>query len=379
MKNSIIFILFITLWVSCTNKNNFKISGTVKNASGEKLYFLQDNLLKSIVLDSVKLDENGSFTFSSTRPEYPEFYSLKLNNKSINFAVDSCEKIVIETQNKGFATNYEISGSQPSLRIRDLRKSIMNIELQISELRNITVKEDGNNKVEQIKKDIEAHKQMAKKLILENPRSTAAYFALYQQVNNTYLFVPTDKEDRIYFSAVATAYNTYMPEYIRTKNIYGLVLDAIKTERKVIQKQNWDNLMEESGVGYIDIVLPDRNNKESKLSELEGKVILIDFSTYNDKESIAYTFSLRELYDKYKSKGFEIYQISLDNNKLLWEETVQNLPWICVRDNEGANNPYLQTYNVRTIPTTFLLTRKGDIIARDLNFAQLDKEIKKNL
>ena len=307
MKKLILSFLAIALLASCNDKNSFKISGTVKDAKGEKLYLQYDGLMKSNILDSVTLGDDGEYKFKAPRPEYPDFYSLKLSNKSIVFAVDSCEEITIDTQNEGFATDYKIIGSYASSKIQQLRKSLMNIEIKISELRKTEDQVAKNAKLEEIKKDIDAHKQMAQKLIFEDPRSAAAYFALYQQVNGTYLFTPYDKDDRKYCGAVATAYNVYMPEYIRTKNIYGLVMDAIKNERKETQQRNWNQLMEEAGKGYIDIALPDKNDNIRKLSEFEGKVVLIDFSAYSDKESVAYTFALRELYNKYHGKGFDIF------------------------------------------------------------------------
>jgi glutathione peroxidase-family protein len=170
-----------------------------------------------------------------------------------------------------------------------------------------------------------------------------------------------------------------MTEYNRTKNIYNLVMDAITNERKSKEKEMWEKVMEESGKGYIDIALNDRNDKERKLSDLEGKVVLIDFSSYDSKESVSYTFGLRDLYNKYSNKGFEIYQVSLDRNKLMWQKAVENIPWVCVRDEAGPQTSYLLTYNIRSIPTTFLLNKKGEIVARDLDLTTLENTIKKSL
>jgi len=379
MKKSILSLLIIALLVSCNNKAKFKLTGTVKDAIGDTLYLVYNGLAKTMVLDSVKLDEKGNFKFSSPKPAFPDFYSLQLKDKTLTFAVDSNETINIESQNIGFATEYTISGSYTSTKIQQLRKSVMAIETKISEVRKDKNTETRTAKIEEIKKDIDLHKEMARKLILENPRSAAAYFALYQKVNNNYLFDPYIKEDRIYCAAVATAYNTFMPEYDRTKNIYNLVMDAIKTERKSINQERWDQIVKESGIGYINIKLPDSKNIEHNLSDLEGKVVLVDFSSFASKENVSYTFALRELYNKYHKKGFEIYQVLVDNNKQLWEQISENIPWVCVRDKEGSNTKYLQTFNIRTIPTTFLIDRKGDIIARDLSFGELENLIKKSL
>ena len=379
MKNTIFVLFIIVGLVSCNQKDRFKVDGTVKNAQGEMLYLEYAGLLKTTVLDSVKLSENGEFSFKSARPAFPDFYTLRLNNKTITFAVDSCEEISIETQSANFASDYKLVGSNTSLQIQKLRKSVMEIQQKVNELSSGLSSEERTAKTNVIINDIETHKEMARKLILQNPRSAAAYFAIYQKVNNTYLFSPYDKADKPYCAAVATSYNAYMPEYDRTKNLYSLVMDAIKTERKTKDKEVWNKIVEESGTGYIDIALNDKNNAVRKLSEQEGKVVLIDFSAYESKESVAYTFQLRELYNKYHSRGFEIYQISLDRNKLVWEESTENIPWVCVRDEAGPNTTYVATYNISSIPTTFLLNRKGELVARDLSYPDLVKAIETDL
>jgi len=156
-------------------------------------------------------------------------------------------------------------------------------------------------------------------------------------------------------------------------------MDAIRTDRKAKEKEAWNEVLATQGTGYINIILPDKNNVEHKLSSIIGKVILIDFSAYESKQSVDYTFTLRELYDKYHSRGFEIYQISLDQNKQLWHAATKNIPWICVRDLNGPNTRYAVSYNVSEIPTTFLMDRKGNIISRSLGLNDLRKAIEKNL
>ena len=379
MKKTLIVFLILVGMISCKQHNKFTISGSVKDAAGEMLYFEYSGLLKTTILDSVRLRSNGSFKFKSNRPAYPDFYRLRLIDKIITFAVDSCEDITIDAQNAGFATNYKVTGSETSKQIQILRKSVMNIQKLANGLTSSMDASERNAKIAGIEKDIEVHKEYAKKLILQNPRSTAAYFAIYQKVNDTYLFSPYNKSDKPFCAAVATSFNTYMPDYERSKNIYALVLDAIRTDRKAKDKETWNEVLATHGTGYINIVLPDKNNVERKLSSLIGNVILIDFSTYESKQSIDYIFSLRDLYEKYHSRGFEIYQISLDQNKQLWQQSTKNIPWICVRDLNGPNTRYAESYNVSEIPTTFLIDKKGNILFRSLGFEELKKEIEKNL
>ncbi len=365
--------------VACNSADQFKIAGTVENAAKETMYLEHIGLLKTDLLDSVVLSKDGEFKFKAPRPEYPDFYRLRIGAKTIDFAVDSCETITVKADAKSFASSYQLEGSQTSDDIQQLRKSVSDIQRKVNSITPEMSAAERNAKIAEITADIEKHKVMARQLILQNPRSAAAYFAIYQKVNNSYIFSPYVKEDKPYCAAVATSYNTFMPEYVRSKNLYGLVMDAIQTERKEKANQEWAEIINNASAGYIDIALNDKNNKQRKLSELEGKVVLIDFSSYEMENSVQYTFELRELYNKYSGRGFEIFQISLDRSKLLWEESVANLPWVCVRDENGPNTTFVSSYNVRAIPTLYLMNREGVIIGRDMSFEELNAKIAKLL
>lgn len=379
MKKTLVLLLAIAGLVACKQNDRFHVSGTVKDADGDMLYIEHSGLLKTTVLDSVKLDADGDFSFKSARPAYPDFYRLRLKNKVITFAVDSCEDIQFAAQQKNFSTDYKVTGSLTSAEIQKLRISLMDIQQKADALNQEMSSEVRNAKIEEIKAAIEVHKEMARKMILENPRSAAAYFAIYQKVNDAFLFSPYVKEDKPFCAAVATSYNTFMPEYERSKNLYSLVMDAIRSERKAKANEMWDEVLQKVGKGYIDIDLKDNKNNSRKLSALEGKVVLIDFSSYAADGIVDYVFALRELYNKYHSRGFEIYQVSVDDNKLLWEKSVENIPWVCVRDEAGSNTTYIQSYNLSTIPTTFLMDRKGNILARSPGFQELSQLIEKSL
>ena len=379
MKKILILGITAVALFSCNNSKTFLVEGTVNDAEGKTLYLDHSGLLKPASVDSVKLRSDGNFSFKVAAPDYPDFYRLRLENKIIVFAVDSTETIRIEAAFNNFAINYTVSGSESSVRIQQLRKSVSDIQQKVNTLKpDMPVSERGQ-KIAEIENDIETHKEKARNIILNNAKSTEAYFAIYQQINNNFIFSPYIKEDKPYVNAVATAYHTFMPEYVRSKNLYNLAMDAIKIEREEKTRQTWTEIVETSGKGYIDIVLPDINGKEKALSELEGKVVLIDFSAYEPEGSVQYIFELRELYNKYNKRGLEIYQISLDRNKLFWENSVENIPWICVRDEKGMGTPSVGWYNVSSIPTVFLMDRKGNIILRSLSFEELDAKIREIL
>jgi len=127
MKKTLIVILIVTGFISCNRHDKFTISGSVNGAGGEKLYFEHSELLKTTILDSIQLPPNGIYKFRSKRPKYPDFYRLRLMDKAITFAVDSCEDITIDANSTNFATDYTVTGSATSQQIQKLRRSDMQL------------------------------------------------------------------------------------------------------------------------------------------------------------------------------------------------------------------------------------------------------------
>ena len=105
---------------SCNSGPQFKVNGVVSDANGKMLY-LESSALEGIIpLDSVKLKGNGSFSFRQARPESPEFYRLRVDDKVINFSVDSTETIEIKAPYVDFAAAYTVEGSENSQKIKEL-------------------------------------------------------------------------------------------------------------------------------------------------------------------------------------------------------------------------------------------------------------------
>lgn len=378
MKKILPFLL-IFLLAACNKENKFKVEGVIEGAEGEIVYLEYNGLTNSTLLDSTVIKSDGHFSFSSLRPEYPDFYKLILKGKQLHFAVDSVETIIINSNIDQFSTDYTISGSETNSEILQLRRSVAAIQKKANQLIQGMDASDRERIVGELTTMIETHKSMARPLILKNPRSAAAYFAIFQKVNNVYLFSPYVKEDRPYCAAVATSFHTFMPEYDRSKNLYALVMDAINAERLQRREESLQEMINNATAGYIDIELPDRTRTIRKLSDLKGKVVLLDFSAYESRESVQYTFALRDLYTKYSAKGFEIYQVSLDRNETLWNDATAQIPWVAVRDQNGPASVVAGTYNVTQLPTYFLISKEGDILGRNMNIQELERTIQQQL
>ena len=108
---------------------------------------------------------------------------------------------------------------------------------------------------------------------------------------------------------------------------------------------------------YPDLAAPDMYGNEIKLSSLDGYVVLVDFWSAELGNSNALNADLKEIYHEYESKGFRVYQVSVDTVKSTWINAVQEqrLPWISVCDFRGEASPLLGTYNVKKLPSNYLI------------------------
>lgn len=120
---------------------------------------------------------------------------------------------------------------------------------------------------------------------------------------------------------------------------------------------------------------PDVNGRERRLSELKDNVVLLDFTSYALPESQQRTLLLRELYERYHSRGLEIYQVALDADEHRWQTMVDALPWICVRCAEGFANDIVSLYMVNRLPTFFIIGRGSELRLRDSQIDNIDKAI----
>lgn len=374
MIKKILFFAAIVLLSACGNSGKFSVSGNIADADGETLYFEKNGLLKDSLIDSVQLKNEGRFAFKTQLPKYPDLYRLRLKNQNLILGVDSAAKIEIEASAKDLLA-AKISGSQISEKIQQLRKSVIELQKQFDAVSAEKDAEKSNVLLDTFKQNLENHRKSTQAMILQNPGSMASYFALYQQISGNFIFSPYVKEERPYYQAVATTFHTFMPEYERSKNLYTLVLSAIKEDR-MARQLDWDKLSKVEELGYIELELKNQNGYPQKLSSFKGKPVLLDFSAYGLEGSIDYTFALREIHKKYAPQGLEIYQVSLDQNRMVWERAVSNIPWTCVIDPNGSA---ARQYNVQEVPTIFLISKEGNIVGRYPNVKSAEADLAKIL
>ena len=381
MKKVVYYLLALVLvgMSACENGPKFKVQGEVADAENKTIYLEASGLEGIVLLDSVKLKANGNFSLAGARPEIPEFYRLRMDGKVINFVVDSTETVSIKAEAAKFDTDYTIDGAESNQKIKEL--VLLQAELQQKVDKLAQSKLPAGIAQTQLATLINEYKNKVKKgYIYEAPNKPYAYFALFQTLGGYMIFDPlANKDDVRCFAAVATSLNNIYPHADRSRNLYNMVIKGLKNTREPRQEnvEIDPSIIKESGI--IDIKLKDLKGKERSLTELAGKVVLIDFTIYNNTMSATHNLALRELYNKYHEKGLEIYQISLDADEHFWKTSADNLPWICVRDEKASYSNYIQLYNVTQLPTIFLVDRSNSLNARGENIEDLEAAIQKLL
>lgn len=367
--------------VSCSNKK-FEVSGNITDAKDSLLYFENMSLNGAVVVDSTKLDADGNFSFAVDAPSAPEFYRLRIAGQIINVAADSTEHVNIKAAYPTMASQYEVSGSDECSKIKELAIGQMALQASINNIvRNTNLNDDVMR--DSIRVILAQYKEGVKNnYIFKEPMKAYAYFALFQTIalgyENVLVFNPRSNEDDVkVFAAVATSWDTYYPKAERGLNLHNIAIEGLKNIRimKAEQQQTVDPSKVEY-TGVIDIALPDNKGNIRKLSSLKGKVVMLDFHLFATKESTARIMQLRELYNKYHAQGFEIYQVSIDPDEHFWKTSVAALPWICVHSDDGLNAAELGMYNVRDIPTYFLIDKNNVLQKRDVQIKDIDAEIK---
>ena len=371
-------------FTSCNNKK-FHINGNITEATDSMLYLENLSLNGPVKIDSVKLGEDGAFAFDENAMDSitPEFYRLRIANQSINLSIDSTETVKVKASYPQMSYKYEVEGSENCSKIKEL--SIKQMILQ-NNINAITKSPNmGIDSVDVIvARMLDGYKQDIKvNYIFKEPMKASSYYALFQTIQlgnvNSLIFNPRNNKDDVrVFAAVATSWDTYYPGAERGKNLHNIAIEGMKDIR-IIENQRAQQQIDASKVsvnGCIDLAMEDSKGQVRRLTDLKGKVVLLDFHLFTSSESTKRIMMLRELYNKYHAAGLEIYQVSVDPNEHFWKTSTAALPWICVRDEGGIQGQSLQLYNVQSIPTFFLIDRSNTLKARDAQIKDLDEAIK---
>ena len=360
------------MMIACRQAPEFIVKGIVAGADEQTIYLENVGLASIELMDSLKLNSSGNFSFKKPRPDYPEFYRLRLNNQLINIAIDSTETITITADAETFATSYTVEGSINNTAIKEITLAQLDAN---HEYRRIRMEFEVLNMSDSIFRQltlnvVNTYKSVALPYIYNQPMSTAAYFALFQKMDGALLFDLYDTTDSRAYGAVATSFNHLYPQSRRAMHLSNLALQS----RKVIRSERAIDINAQE-IDMLEMELPDVSGKMIKLSDFsKEKIVILNFTAYQTDFSPGLNQIFENIYARHHSKGLEIYQISLDSDLHIYRNTASKLPWTCVHDQQTVYSLFAAQYNVKQLPAVFLIDKNGIIVKRieDINTIEND-------
>ncbi len=375
-KITILTLILISILSSCSDHSRYSISGRISNATNEYIYLDELKLSSINPIDSVVINKDGKFKFTG-EVNSPRFFILRLApNNFITLLVDSAEQVVINADAANFSREYRVEGSVGSLYVQELNSKLSSTKHSLDSIRSLQLilKKDKDFEAKNAKWEDQYDSvrteqiKYSQKFILDHPFSMANVLALYQKFNDDSYVIQDLKSLQVAASALSSLY----PESEHVQALYNNTLQLMKDERTSAIRE----LIKTHGKNSPEIELPTPKGNNVKLSSLQGKYVLVHFWSAQERGSRIVNPTLVEAYNKYKSKKFTIYQVSIDTNKTIWEEAIKEdkLNWTNVGDMEGSHDATL-SYNIKHIPSNYLLDPEGNIIAKNLQGPNLNRTL----
>ena len=368
---NIFFVLPVVLITACSNTNSsssagFELKGKLGNAHGDTLYLEQMATDGLKAVDTAILDKNGEFTMNPVIKEIG-FYRLKASDKNFaTFILNPDEKVTVSGDVADLGNTYTVDGStdsklfwevnQASSKNYKQRDSLQKMFQSFMAVVKDSVRVDSlSNALEKpYTALVNEHNTYLKNFIDKNPASFASLAAIQQLQPDEFMDSYIKLDDGLFKKYPNSPYIKAFHE-------------GVAAGRKL-------------AVGTIapEITMNTPEDKPLSLSSLKGKIVLVDFWASWCGPCRAENPNVVKAYAKYKSKGFDVFSVSLDKDMDKWKAAIKadNLSWknhVC--DFKFWQSPVVALYNFNSIPTNVLIDKEGKIIAKNLRGEDLDKKL----
>jgi thiol-disulfide isomerase/thioredoxin len=356
------------------------VNGIIKDSKEKYIYINLLDVDKPVLIDSAKISRKGSFRFS-VKTKGTDFYQLGFSTKNfITLLAEPGEKINLLFKGKNLFENYKIDGSAGSEKLQTLDLTLADTKRKLDSLNIIYNKASGETGFDTRKSLIEAEysdliKAQRKKnieFIINNVNSLASIKAIYQRINSdTYvLYEPYDLQ---YLKIVTDSLTRHYPN---SKQVQALARDFEK-EMNQLNFSRIEQLTKDKPRTELDPHLKDMAGNRIALSSLKGKYVLLSFWSVQSKDCITENLQLKELYKLYHKKGFEIYQINLDEDEPAWKAAVRfdELPWINTREDDPKDPKNAILFNVKNLPANYLFDKESKILTFNIHGRDLQLQL----
>ena len=377
MRKLLYFLSAAIVFAACGNSNS--ISGVITGAEGKTIYLESLSDTKVLPIDSTVVGSDGSFSLKSHDNLPLDFYRIYFKEGNfLQLITDSSEHVEITAEFANLS-NAKVEGSEQTVEYMDLVKKWEPMMEKLAEAQaqidrpSTDPSLDSTQWIAKWEAQSAAAQKEANAFIkgwLEKHSASLLAISIVQNLDPRF--------DFIWYQRVLTD----------TKPTCGK-LPAYKTLEKLVgQIKNGSSSSATSNsniaVGKMapEITLPNLNGETKALSSLRGKVVLLDFWASWCGPCRKENPNVVAIYKKYSSKGFDVFSVSLDENKSAWEAAIKKdgLVWSNhVSDLGGWKSAVVPTYEIESIPFPVLIDKEGKIVAmgESLRGEGLESELKK--
>lgn len=364
MKRIIPWVLALAFAVACNQPPTARISAEIEGAYDDTIVLQKLNYNRLVRIDSIVTNGAGQFNYKvRLTGNAPYFYYLYRDGSPIaSMILLPSDQVAVTVPKEG---RFTVEGSEESKLFQEVNESYTATAAQFSKLASSVTEESSDAQVKEVNRQLSKlyvdYKRQLIKFIVSHPYSITTAVAAFQKFGDD-LPVFGQESDAVILKAIQDSLSKVYPK----SEFLTALRDEVdaRTRNMELSSRFGDAPL----ISFPDLVLPDVEGQQRRLSDLEGKVIVLSFWSVGQTEHKLFNVDLRDLYAKYHAQGLEVYQVSLDIDKGSWASTVrsQELPWINVNDGLGVQSPAVAAYNVDHIPAMFVFDREGNIVGSDV-------------
>jgi peroxiredoxin len=348
------------------------VEGTVKDGNDKSIYLEQLNLQKITVIDSAHIDGSGHFSMSGTAEK--GFYRLRIDASHMWLMLLENKKYKVELNFNNIA-DFKFKGPEVNDEFEDGNRLVNESQRKIQMLK-ITFQQLQNQgaQADTLKKLITAVDETQQKFEDEMKKRASAKDPLLALYFTSFLRMDKYPNEN---KAIIDRMEKEMPNSTYTKEMAAQYATLVQQMKAQELSKNADAA---TAIGAVapDMAFSSPDGKVMKLSDLRGKVVLVDFWASWCGPCRRENPNVVAAYNKFKDKGFTIYSVSLDQDASRWKGAIEQdgLSWPNhVSDLKGWQSEPAHMYGVTAIPAQFLLDKDGKIVAKNLRGEQLEQKL----
>lgn len=361
------------LFAACSgNSDVHTVELEINGAEGQVVTFNSNGPSGVVVLDSATVSADGKAILEI--PALPlDFYQLNLaGNKFCAVAIDSNDHLSMRLDAESFSEPLEITGSSNTKALHDWYAMVKRMEEEQKDIKNrIGENPDDRTLIDEYNALNDTHYKETRSFI-ENNSGKAVLLASLNKMNF--------QKERDLYKSVITSLEPAMKGSMYYQQITGQLKRVEQQEAaraaQEAEKKRLANIIP-IGEPAPDFSQQTPEGPEMSLSDLRGKVVLVDFWASWCKPCRIENPNVVRMYQKYKDKGFDILSVSLDRDKNRWVQAIasDNMTWHHVSDLKAWNNAVAKQYGVMSVPHTVLVDEDGTVIAKNLRGKALENKL----